>query len=529
MIRAEAFVAIEEGLTNRLTTALSEYTMGLYKQIELCLLDNRFQEARDLVQTLSLEGLFADHETFVRYSTNLAMLFGASRVTPKPGTSVVGLGYQKLMVEQAVMGLSRQFGPRAEESLRETALQLIALREGTQVEKAEGDEPRIIKEFASFMDEKGKAQFNLISSLHTSRVSAYGFTAEANAMGYTEYVINEQLDKHTCPVCRLMHGKRFKVSDAQNLLEMALYAKDPADLKHIQPWPSQSKASVAEMTQMTTQQLVGQGWHVPPFHPRCRGLLARVGKAPSLQQIEQNTANEPYVTSKEDFESIGVKVPPSKLDTWNQTFDMPPAEILGRQRGVSLPDYLAEVHQYDKPSDYTGLKSLKIGSTITTVAQAVMYGSAEPVTHGLSFSWITKKAIITALNINESMAPAKVVKKYVTSVVSLARDIGMEEVVIGVGSMIDAVAAVKMGFLPRQNAWNILRKKLLNKTKGNPLFSKLMQDSQNLIIDALTDSSPVSIRVLLYSAEGMLLLSGENWVASLMVDNQDAMSMFVTD
>lgn len=148
---------------------------------------------------------------------------------------------------------------------------VVLIAKPPKAKKAEGDSGgagRVLHPFSSFMDSAGKSYFNIASSLHTSRVSAYGFTAEAKALGLTEYQLSEQLDKRTCPVCQLMHGKKFKVDDARKLLQVVTRAVDPDDLKALQPWPKQDAKNLEAMAAMSADELVAKGWHTPPFHPR---------------------------------------------------------------------------------------------------------------------------------------------------------------------------------------------------------------------------------------------------------------------
>lgn len=144
----------------------------------------------------------------------------------------------------------------------------------------------IVRPFVSFRNnvELGAAgMLQLIASLHTSRLSAYGFTVEAQVLGVDRYAISEQLDNRICPICRIMHGKTFEVSSARSLLNDVLRADDPDDLRTLQPWPRQDKKSVAEFKKLTNEQLVSRHWNIPPFHPSCRGILVHVDNVPRIE------------------------------------------------------------------------------------------------------------------------------------------------------------------------------------------------------------------------------------------------------
>jgi hypothetical protein len=247
------------------------------------------------------------------------------------------------MTHQAVETLGQLLIHRGGLFLKNQAVQLIARRREDSVQKSE--HRRILLPFASFMNESGKTFFNLASSLHTSRVSAYGFTAEAQALGMDDYTINEQLDNRICPVCEAMHGKKFSVTEARKLLEVVLRVKDPEDLKSLQPWPSQNPADIEALRVMTNKELVAKGWHIPPYHPKCRGMLSRVGKAPTLNQIKTNQIppEGPYKASKEEFETLGIPIDQPHLAAWNRVVKLSPSEVIASLSGMKLDEFLDKV------------------------------------------------------------------------------------------------------------------------------------------------------------------------------------------
>lgn len=145
---------------------------------------------------------------------------------------------------------------------------------------------------------------DITASMTTSRLINFGFLSEAVTMGITTYVVNEVLDDRTCPVCRMMHGKTFKVVDEYSKLMTALSTSDPQELKSIAPWPKQSKAGVAALEGMSNEELQLAGYGSPPYHPRCRGMLDNEGTvlepmqdklSPSIKLLQglMNVKDEP--------------------------------------------------------------------------------------------------------------------------------------------------------------------------------------------------------------------------------------------
>lgn len=150
-----------------------------------------------------------------------------------------------------------------------------------KLEKAE----RFVNPFVSFRERAESQAANtlqLVATLHASRLSAYGFTAEADVLNVSEYEISAQLDNRVCPICEYMDGKVFRVADARASLNEILREKNPEALETLQPWPDQSKDGVEYFQSLSDEELVDKNWHIPPFHPGCRCLLVHVDTVPSV-------------------------------------------------------------------------------------------------------------------------------------------------------------------------------------------------------------------------------------------------------
>jgi hypothetical protein len=144
---------------------------------------------------------------------------------------------------------------------------------------------RIVNPFVSFRNEaenQAQAALQLAASLHAVRLSAFGFTAEAEVLGVSEYMISAQLDERVCPICEYMDGKTFRVSDARASLNTILREKNPEALETLQPWPRQDKESLAEFQSLADDELIDKNWHIPPFHPNCRCLLVHTDEVPQI-------------------------------------------------------------------------------------------------------------------------------------------------------------------------------------------------------------------------------------------------------
>lgn len=128
MIKIQAFMALETSLAKRLRESFQAYASPLLAKIEAALEAGDFDEATRLAGTISLHPVFEESKGYVAWATNLAMLFGASRVTSRPGTTVVGLGYEKLMAQQAVANFCTVAADSGTAFLTAQAVQLISQR-----------------------------------------------------------------------------------------------------------------------------------------------------------------------------------------------------------------------------------------------------------------------------------------------------------------------------------------------------------------------------------------------------------------
>ena len=128
----------------------------------------------------------------------------------------------------------------------------------------------------------GKVALDVSANLTTSRVIQYGFLSQHMKAGYDVYQVTEILDEKICPVCILMHGRVFKVANELERLRQVLLTQDVADLKQIRPWPKGDPDSLADLAQMSDDEVQARGWGTPPYHPNCRGTTVKVGFAEAL-------------------------------------------------------------------------------------------------------------------------------------------------------------------------------------------------------------------------------------------------------
>ena len=523
-MKAETFILLEEILAKRLIKAFTAKVSQRAKGVDRALKKGDYAAARALFKSLYLNDLFDDLKPIIQFQTQASMLFGASRVSKSPRTTVVGLGFEQLMAEQMVNGF-RAYLLGAEEYLTGAGLQLIAQREikdQSVAKKADALGP-----FESFVDQQGRAYFNMISSLHTSRVSGWGFTAEALALGITEYQVTEQLDVRTCPVCRIMHGKVFKVSDARQLLDQAVRTSEKEAIKILQPWPKQTKAALAELASMPTDQIVANHWHVPPYHPRCRGLLTRVGTAGPMQgstlipasqnlPIQLSPTVEVQTPHKVQFDLLGLKMTPKQVDTWKGQVKISPVHLLAQLSGKPQSAIIEESLESGHVKDTVGLKKLKMSDKKLEVELESPVGEQKT-----EFDF--EEQVVTLKPPSALLHPPMDYEKWtqLKSLYITSKDMGMDTLAMELKE--GDYSPTALGFLPNDEDWY----------KIKPIIHQsgvILTEAEKEIVDQVLSSTDPSaiLKIIELGETGEKLLSNAQFTARLNFSDHWAMSKFLS-
>lgn len=543
MIQPSAFLALEASLSLRLTSSFEALTSKVYAGVQDAISRSAWEEAENLILKLDLSSVFTANEEYIRYISKLSLLFGASRVTSTPGTSAVGLGFENDAVTQWVDSFRLSIQYNIQEGVIAKGLQLIANAKAeastdptfSVILKGEGaylgsvlkaDKPSAMLPFASFMGKDGKARFNLASSLHTSRLSAFGYTAEAEYLGITTYQINEQLDGRTCPVCSLMHGKIFNVSDARTLLDVAMRTQDPDELKTLQAWPSQNAQAVKDMAQMSQKDLVSRGWHVPPFHPGCRGLLAKVGRAPSIAAGKTVEEAPTYVATVSDFQHLGINLTQSKVNLWNSLMQTSPAEVVAKLTDTTPDLLLAGILGKDNPLEILGLSTLSVTQNgVNVELLKSVFGSKHPVKQDYYFR---KNQSLYVGSIEVHPEDVDVVKPVLRNLYSTAKDTTMTSIQMVADDDISGYAWAKYGFSLSPKQWGLLRAQITKSTSKMGLVSKASAAEQQAVDALLSSPDPKSVFALSDLKLGRALLDSTTWSGELAFNDIESITRFLT-
>lgn len=210
--------------------------------------------------------------------------------------------------------------------------------------KEDSPKDRFVKDFVSFADDSD-SQLRLISSLHTSRLSTFGFVSESEYQGITQYKLSAVIDGRTSDFCRMINGHTFEVQDAKTLVLTVLSAS-AEDAKTLQPWPSQTKDALARYSEMSTADLVNARLHIPPFHPVCRTLCVREDYKQVLlkpSHVVSTTTDDAVLSSvdaksqytsvttpptREDLQAIKLSLSVPALQAWNSVIKVLPEQAI---------------------------------------------------------------------------------------------------------------------------------------------------------------------------------------------------------
>jgi hypothetical protein len=478
------YVTLEQTLARRLRKSWAKLSAGALKNLNVALTAGDFDLARTIAASLSLKDVGVQNEQYILYLLRSCVVFGAGSVNGVPGVLLDKDTQRFLDTATSTMLLYFEHGGTAD--LQRQAAQLIARVEAT-VQKAE----RKVKDFVSFKD-VGDDQVQLISSLHSSRMAVWGFTAEAELEGVTRYRLDAVLDGRTSDFCRLIHGKEFAVSDARKTIMEALGAQDPNELKTIQPWPSQSKASLEAIQGMSEQQLVDARWHIPPFHPGCRTLCSMVGQVSRLKKPAPVMPSEldSKLSTEDSFKQVGVHLTPQQVDHWNAYVGVGPAQWLAKLAGVDPLQALEGVF---------GKNSIKIvanGDILTTVKG--VFGSTK-FSIGTILDPFSGKVYLSQADFlaGDVGSEAVFLKSLLKNVLDSGKAVSAKSVAVSVGAY--AYAYSKLGFVPTPGKWQEIRLHLMEElTEGKlqKVLQGLSEDKQTLLLNLLSNQSEHALSVL---------------------------------
>ena len=292
-LQPKAFLALETTMARSIEGGWAPLGRALVQRLRSAIEARRFADAFDLARSISLADIVERQRPRLEELAVAAVLFGASRVVDLQSTSLMRGKPLSGLVANALNQLTVMIEEDAAEHLRVAAEQAVARAEETvhrrELALTKGERLAKTMDLADALNAavlgNGRGLIEVGANLTTSRLVSFGFLDQALSLDIDTYQVTEILDGRHCPVCEYMHGKTFRVAQEATRVERILQILDPAELRAAAPWPRQDAASLAQLRAMSSDELQNAGLGSPPYHPLCRGLLARSGTVTELISV----------------------------------------------------------------------------------------------------------------------------------------------------------------------------------------------------------------------------------------------------
>jgi hypothetical protein len=478
------FLTIESSLLLRLRKAWAPMAAALYAELQGLISSGDFDGAREVVLAADLKEVAESNREFVKYSLWAFAVFGAHQAAGRP--PVLAGGKFDSTLERLASTFIAEVAATATRQVHASALQLIAQAEedAAKVVKAED---RYLNEFVSFAKE-GMQSMQLIASLHASRLSTWGFTAEADLLGITEYQLSAVLDGRTSQFCKIIHGHTFRVADAHSSITTILSAQNPDDLRTLQPWPKQDAESLTRYGALTSEELTAEGLHIPPYHPRCRTLCIKIGKVPLRKPKVMTPEQAENRASVETFEELGVPITAKQVEYWNNHVGQSPVAVLSKLAGLSPIELLA------KPAILSGLR-LKIAedgqvsfASKTKFKDVVASQNAvyDPFNGKLHSNYLEMRT-------SSPDAALRYLARHNLNLMEVASDLQATGVTVLASGSLGVYTYGQLGYMPTDTAWFSLKQGILDDlVEGGPLYakvSKALSTAEMWALEAILNST----------------------------------------
>lgn len=298
MISDKAFLDLEQSLVSEILPRWLAISKKIVPKLAVAVEEGDFTKVSAILQAVKVSTLTKGKARKIKLLFKTAVIFGASRISltakglhikEDPDTlSIVGVAHTQylLILDQMMITTANRIMNTAVRLRERLDFEATALDVTKKSDLKKIEAINLVNLLNNAAVSAGNSMVNVASSLQMSRLSGFGFASEASLRGITTYVVNEVLDNRTCPVCRRMHGKEFKVRDALKKLDRLIRITDVEELKATSPFPKQDAESLKELDTLTSEQLQARGFDTPPYHPMCRGLLSTKKNTPALQNVQ---------------------------------------------------------------------------------------------------------------------------------------------------------------------------------------------------------------------------------------------------
>lgn len=358
---------------------------------------------------------------------------------------------------------------------------------------------RYLKEFVTFAD-KAEGLIQVVSGLHTSRLSTYGFTVEAEFLGIETYKLAAVLDARTSHFCEhIAHGKVFQVEDAKRKVVEVLNAPTE-DAKFLQPWVKSTKANLAILASLTPAELTARGLHIPPFHPYCRTLCLKVDSklvvsVPAIVQdsndgivvptayadLTLEKAKEPLTDAFAKY--LEIKATQKAIQIWNKVVSTDATQTIANLTNKPLQEVAAGLLE-----NKVSIRAVKDGS-VTLKGLVDVDGGTQEFSYNLNP--LTRVLKANYLNFKNVADPQLGFAKQMSNIIEVAKGNNLAKIVLPVeGPTSFLMALLDFTFADMAVLQVKLAKRLEALNKAYPL---LIKDDYDALLAMVSSSNLESV------------------------------------
>jgi hypothetical protein len=276
-MKPETFIPIENSFKRIIDNLWTKAVSKAWPEINTALEKDDVTEAVNLIASIDVDiELSKRKEKQLRLLMQTALNYGAA-------VSVDDLSQSIFIREQPeeLDMVMEMFLTSARENMRRFAAKgaslaaqkqikdAQALRDAGQVQKGDIDPGKI----EDMVLNNGRAISSIGANQTTSRLAAFGALSQLDAKGIVSYRLQAILDKRTSKICRRLNGKMFTVSVGLDHIRSVVRMTNPDDLRSADPWVPSNADALKFIEAADSQELIGNKWHVPPFHPHCRTIV----------------------------------------------------------------------------------------------------------------------------------------------------------------------------------------------------------------------------------------------------------------
>ena len=469
----------------------------------------------------------------------------------------------QLAVHQMIQGLDGS----GTENLRKDVEKVLVAAEREELEKAEGlvrifKQGRLAALLNGAVNKGTEVQSSINANLTTSRLVQFGALSQAQRGGITTWQWNAQLDSRTCPVCRGLHGKRFKVQSSLNDLRSILGSQDVGTARVLNPWQSASIGNVNRLAGLSAGDLQSKELVKPPIHPKCRCVVSIVGTVPPRQIIgfqvrdprrraaprpppePEPVAPTPVVA--EDFKAAGgifneVDASEELVKAWNKVFKpgMKPKAVTDgllqgtgvKYRGGGRGGQLAVTG-----ADFSS-GNFHVSIRATLMKDQKVFGEM-----ARSFIQSPDRGLFvrhSLLALQTEAQGSGFAKKFLQNSMKLYREMGVKFVTLDANISMGSYAWARFGFTPSAEGWKDVVRSVSAKLRVMKQAQdlKLSPATEKILEKALASKDPKAIWKIADLREtvtaggpkdpiGRRLLQGLDWEGRLHLDDAAAMKRF---